>query len=68
MKTWKRLFVSATSMFRIRFARTKKLPWKPKKDIGRTCLVYLGFHGSFVFVISPVTHGLFDRALGSYSR
>ena len=46
-------------MFRIRFTRTKKLPWKPKKDIGRTCLVYLGFHGSFVFVISPVTHGLF---------
>lgn len=55
-------------MFKIRLAKTKKLPQKPKKDIGRKRLVYLGFHGSFVFVISPVTHGLFDRALGSYSR
>ena len=54
-------------MFKALFAKQKKLPWKPKKDRAQS-LAYLGFHGSFVFVVSPVTHGLFDRALGSYSR
>ena len=50
------------------FSRNKKSSRGNQRRTEAQSLVYLGFHGSFVFVVSPVTHGLLDRALGSYSR
>ena len=50
------------------FSRNKKSSRGNRRGTEAQSLVYLGFHGSFVFVVSPVTHGVFDRALGSYSR
>lgn len=55
-------------MFKVLFTKQKKAPVETKEGQRRKAFVYLGFHGSFVFVVSPVTHGLSDRALGSYSR
>lgn len=54
-------------MFKVLFAKQKSSRGNQRRTEAQS-LVYLGFHGSFVFVVSPVTHGLFDRALGSYSR
>lgn len=54
-------------MFKALFAKQKSSRGNQRGTEAQS-LVYLGFHGSFVFVVSPVTHGLFDRALGAYSR